>query len=78
MAEQMEEQPLALSDTYVLVVEDSVPNFVLIARMLAYMGVRNCEWKTSGWQVVQFAVASVVLLRHQRWRSPIDVSVSRP
>lgn len=44
-----------LSDAYVLVVEDNVPNFVLIARMLAFMGIRNCEWKTSGWQVVQFA-----------------------
>ncbi len=39
----------------VLVVEDNVPNFVLIARMLAFMGVQHCEWKTSGWQVVQFA-----------------------
>ncbi|NPV68999.1 MAG: response regulator [Anaerolineae bacterium] len=38
-----------------LVVEDNVPNFVLIARMLAFMGVQHCEWKTSGWQVVQFA-----------------------
>lgn len=38
-----------------LVVEDNVPNFVLIARMLAFMGVQRCEWKTSGWQVVQFA-----------------------
>jgi two-component system cell cycle response regulator DivK len=23
--------------------------------MLAFMGVQRCEWKTSGWQVVQFA-----------------------
>ena len=36
-------------------VEDNVPNFVLIARMLAFMGVQRCEWKTSGWQVVEFA-----------------------
>ncbi len=43
------------SDAHVLVVEDNVPNFVLIARMLAFMGVQRCEWKTSGWQVVQFA-----------------------
>ena len=35
--------------------EDNVPNFVLIARLLAHMGVNHCEWKTSGWQVVQFA-----------------------
>jgi len=43
------------AQAHVLVVEDNVPNFVLIARMLAYMGVQRCEWKTSGWQVVEFA-----------------------
>lgn len=43
------------SDAHVLVVEDNVPNFLLIARLLAFMGVQRCEWKTSGWQVVQFA-----------------------
>ena len=42
-------------DSTVLVVEDNVSNFVLIARMLAYMGVPRCEWKTSGWQVVEYA-----------------------
>ena len=43
------------AEAHVLVVEDNVPNFVLIARLLAYMGVQRCEWKTSGWQVVEFA-----------------------
>jgi two-component system cell cycle response regulator DivK len=43
-------------DAHVLVVEDNVPNFVLIARMLAYMGVQRCEWKTTGWGVVDFAI----------------------
>jgi two-component system cell cycle response regulator DivK len=42
-------------DATVLVVEDNVSNFVLVARMLAYMGVPRCEWKTSGWQVVEYA-----------------------
>ena len=42
-------------DSTVLVVEDNVSNFVLVARMLAYMGVPRCEWKTSGWQVVEYA-----------------------
>jgi two-component system cell cycle response regulator DivK len=37
-----------------LVVEDNVSNFVLIARMLGYLGV-HCEWKTSGYEVVEFA-----------------------
>lgn len=48
-------EPIDASEAHVLVVEDNVPNFVLIARMLAFMGVQRCEWKTSGWQVVQFA-----------------------
>jgi two-component system cell cycle response regulator DivK len=47
--------PVDPTKANVLVVEDNVPNFVLIARMLAYMGVPRCEWKTSGWQVVEFA-----------------------
>jgi two-component system cell cycle response regulator DivK len=38
----------------VLVVEDNVSNFVLIARMLGYMGI-HCEWKTSGYEVVEYA-----------------------
>lgn len=42
-------------DAHILVVVDNVPNFVQIARLLAQMGVSQCEWKTSGWQVVQFA-----------------------
>ena len=41
-------------DTTVLVVEDNVSNFVLIARMLGYMGI-HCEWKTSGYEVVEYA-----------------------
>ncbi|MBN1966602.1 MAG: response regulator [Anaerolineae bacterium] len=55
MATNAQPQPVEPGEAYVLVVEDNVPNFVLIARMLAFMGVRHCEWKTSGWQVVQFA-----------------------
>ncbi|MCB8954315.1 MAG: response regulator [Ardenticatenales bacterium] len=42
-------------DAYVLVVEDNVSNFVLVARLLAFMGVHRCEWKTTGWGVVEFA-----------------------
>lgn len=41
-------------DTVVLVVEDNVSNFVLIARLLGYLGV-HCEWKTSGYEVAEFA-----------------------
>lgn len=39
----------------ILVVEDNLNNFLLITRLLAYLGVKQCEWKPSGWQVLEFA-----------------------
>ena len=42
-------------DAYVLVVEDNLQNLVLIARLLAFIGVHRYEWKASGWQVLEFA-----------------------
>jgi two-component system cell cycle response regulator DivK len=42
------------SQTTILIVEDNVSNFVLMARMLGYMGM-HCEWKTSGYEVVEYA-----------------------
>lgn len=47
-------QPIDPEGATVLVVEDNVSNFVLIARLLGYMGI-HCEWKTSGYEVVEFA-----------------------
>jgi two-component system cell cycle response regulator DivK len=47
-------KPSIPKDTTVLVVEDNVSNFVLIARMLGYLGI-HCEWKTSGYEVVEYA-----------------------
>jgi len=47
-------RPIAPKDATILVVEDNVSNFVLIARMLGYMGI-HCEWKTSGYEVVEYA-----------------------
>jgi two-component system, cell cycle response regulator DivK len=41
-------------ESTVLVVEDNVSNFVLIARMLGFLGI-HCEWKTSGYEVVEYA-----------------------
>lgn len=43
-----------LKEITILVVEDNVGNFVLIARMLGFLGI-HCEWKTSGYEVVEFA-----------------------
>src|SRR5512135_1344308 len=49
-----EHKSVISKDITVLVVEDNVSNFVLIARMLGYMGI-HCEWKTSGYEVVEYA-----------------------
>lgn len=46
--------PQPSKDITVLVVEDNVANFVLIARLLGYMNF-HCEWKTSGYEVVEYA-----------------------
>jgi len=46
--------PINPEDATVLVVEDNVANFVLIARLLGYLGI-HCEWKTSGYEVVEYA-----------------------
>jgi len=43
-----------LKEYTVLVVEDNVSNFVLIARLLGFLGI-HCEWKTSGFEVVEYA-----------------------
>jgi two-component system cell cycle response regulator DivK len=48
------QKPNIPKDVTVLVVEDNVANFVLIARMLGYLGI-HCEWKTSGFEVVEYA-----------------------
>lgn len=40
----------------ILVVEDNVSNYFLIARLLNFLGV-HCEWKTSGYEVIEFADA---------------------
>ena len=47
-------KPNIPNDATVLVVEDNVSNFVLIARMLGYLGI-HCEWKTSEFEVVEYA-----------------------
>jgi two-component system cell cycle response regulator DivK len=47
-------KPSLPKDATVLVVEDNVSNFVLVARLLGFMGI-HCEWKTSGYEVVEYA-----------------------
>ncbi|MFH1523517.1 MAG: response regulator [Chloroflexota bacterium] len=53
-AKPVEKNASIPKDCTVLVVEDNVSNFVLIARMLGYLGI-HCEWKTSGYEVVEYA-----------------------
>ncbi|HEX9796539.1 MAG TPA: response regulator [Anaerolineales bacterium] len=54
MRAQTDPATTEISDATVLIVEDNVSNFVLMARMLGYIGV-HCEWKTSGYEVVEYA-----------------------
>lgn len=44
-----------LRDICVLIVEDNVRNYALLARLLSFMGVKQTEWKRSGWHVLEFA-----------------------
>lgn len=42
-------------EAVILIVEDNFNNFLLMTRLLAYLGVKKCEWKASGWKVMEFA-----------------------
>jgi two-component system cell cycle response regulator DivK len=42
-------------DACILIVEDNVRNYALLARLLSFMGVKQTEWKRSGWHVLEFA-----------------------
>ncbi len=42
-------------DACILIVEDNVRNYALLARLLSFMGIKQAEWKRSGWQVLEFA-----------------------
>ncbi|MBN1486751.1 MAG: response regulator [Anaerolineae bacterium] len=43
------------ADATILIVEDNLNNFILMARLLSYLGIKRCEWKASGWKVLEFA-----------------------
>jgi two-component system cell cycle response regulator DivK len=49
--------PIEPQEAHILIVEDNFSNFRLMARLLTYEGMKKCEWKTSGTQVVEFADA---------------------
>jgi two-component system cell cycle response regulator DivK len=54
LTQSPQHRALNMKDITVLVVEDNVSNFVLVARMLGFLGI-HCEWKTSGFEVVEYA-----------------------
>lgn len=43
------------SDAHVLVVEDNLHNYLLITRLLSFLGIKHQEWKRSGQQVLETA-----------------------
>jgi two-component system cell cycle response regulator DivK len=47
--------PTPPSEAVILIVEDNLNNFILMTRLLAFLGVKKCEWKASGWKVLEFA-----------------------
>jgi len=47
-------------DACVLIVEDNARNYALLARLLSFMGIKQTEWKRSGWHVLQFAQDSML------------------
>jgi two-component system cell cycle response regulator DivK len=47
--------PIDPEGAHILVVEDNPANFALTARLLAYTGIQQPEWKTTGWGVVEYA-----------------------
>jgi two-component system cell cycle response regulator DivK len=44
-----------LSTAHVLVVEDNLHNYLLITRLLSFLGVKHQEWKRSGQHVLETA-----------------------
>jgi two-component system cell cycle response regulator DivK len=51
----MPRKPTSPQDAVILIVEDNLNNFILMTRLLAFLGVKKCEWKASGWKVLEFA-----------------------
>jgi two-component system cell cycle response regulator DivK len=49
------EMVVDLRQVRILIVEDNVRNYALLARLLSFMGVKQTEWKRSGWHVLEFA-----------------------
>lgn len=42
-------------EAHILVVEDNVYNYQLLSRLLAFLGIKDTQWKRSGKEVLEFA-----------------------
>ncbi|MBU0492635.1 MAG: response regulator [Chloroflexi bacterium] len=42
-------------EAHILVVEDNVYNYQLLNRLLAFLGIKDIQWKRSGKEVLEFA-----------------------
>jgi len=51
----MNHETIAPGNAAVLIIEDNFSSFILMTRLLAFLGVTKCEWKASGWKVLEFA-----------------------
>ncbi len=51
----MKWKPISPANAIILIVEDNLNNFILMTRLLAFLGIKKCEWKASGWKVLEFA-----------------------
>lgn len=47
--------PVKPEEAHILVVEDNVYNYQLLNRLLAFLGVKETQWKRSGKEVLEFA-----------------------
>jgi CheY-like chemotaxis protein len=49
--------PVTLEEAHVIVVEDQINNSASVLKLLRYSGVlpENCDWRNSGWGVLQLA-----------------------
>ncbi len=55
MTDKADRTPIQPQDAFVLIVEDNFNNFRLARRLLESLGVKGCEWKPTGSNVVKFA-----------------------
>lgn len=51
---QKQREPIKPELAHVIVVEDNEDNLLVIMKLLKLIGVERINWRTTGWQVVQF------------------------